>query len=94
MLFDGRAIKAEGNSNSSLMNSDAINAEFDRVLAMDPAKQASEWGTVDERIMTEVAPVVPLYVDVAYFLHGSKAGGLFISGVFPCPAFVDAYVMQ
>lgn len=94
VLFDGRAIKAEGNSNSSLMNSDAINAEFDRVLAMDPAKQASEWGTVDERIMTEVAPVVPLYVDVAYFLHGSKAGGLFISGVFPCPAFVDAYVMQ
>jgi len=94
VLFDGRSIKAEGNSNSAYMNSDAINAEFDRIQALDPDKQAAEWGALDERIMTEVAPVVPLYVDVAYFLHGSKVGGLFVSGVFPYPSFVNAYIEQ
>jgi len=94
VLFDGRSIKAEGNSNSAYMNSDAINAEFDRIQALDPDKQAAECGALDERIMTEVAPVVPLYVDVAYFLHGSKVGGLFVSGVFPYPSFVNAYIEQ
>jgi peptide/nickel transport system substrate-binding protein len=94
VLFDGRTIKAEGNSNSSFVNSDAINAEFDRVLALDPAQQTSEWAALDKRIMTELAPAVPLYVDVAYNVHGSKAGGLFISGIFGAPAFVNAYVAQ
>jgi peptide/nickel transport system substrate-binding protein len=94
VLFDGRTIKAEGNSNSSFVNSDAINAEFDRVLAEDPAAQTPEWAPLDKRIMTELAPAVPLYVDVAYYLHGSKTGGLFISGIFGSPAFVNAYVKQ
>jgi peptide/nickel transport system substrate-binding protein len=31
---------------------------------------------------------------VAYNVHGSKAGGLFISGIFGAPAFVNAYVAQ
>ena len=44
--------------------------------------------------MTELAPAVPLYVDVAYYLHGSKVGGLFISSIFGSPAFVNAYVEQ
>ena len=67
---------------------------FDRVLALDPSAQTAEWATLDERIMTELAPAVPLYVDVANNLHGSKVGGLFISGIFGAPAFVDAYVEQ
>ncbi len=94
VLFDGRTIKSEGNSNSSFVNSDAINAEFDRVLALDPSAQTAEWATLDQRIMTELAPAVPLYVDVANNLHGSKVGGLFVSGIFGAPAFVDAYAQQ
>jgi peptide/nickel transport system substrate-binding protein len=94
VLFDGRSIKAEGNSNTSYFNNDAINTEFDRVLAMDPSAQASEWSKIDERIMKEQAPAVPLFVEVAYYVHGSKAGGVFISSVFGYPAFVNAYVKQ
>jgi peptide/nickel transport system substrate-binding protein len=94
VLFDGRTIKAEGNSDSSFINNDAINAEFDRVLALDPSAQPAEWAKLDQRIMTELAPAVPLYVDVANDLHGSKAGGLFISSVFGFPALVNAYVRQ
>lgn len=94
VLFDGRGIKAEGNSNTSYFNDDALNAEFDRVLALDPAAQTSEWAKLDARIMREYAPAVPLYVDVAHYVHGSKAGGLFISSVFGWPSFVNAHVKQ
>jgi peptide/nickel transport system substrate-binding protein len=64
------------------------------VLALDPSAQPAEWAKLDQRIMTELAPAVPLYVDVANDLHGSKAGGLFISSVFGFPALVNAYVRQ
>lgn len=92
VLYDGRSIKAEGNSNTAFINDDAINKEFDRVLAMDPGAQAPEWAKLDKRIMTDLAPAVPLFVDVAYFLHGSKVGGLYVSSVFGYPAFTDVYV--
>ncbi|RGC70406.1 putative D,D-dipeptide-binding periplasmic protein DdpA precursor [Micromonospora sp. MW-13] len=94
VLYDGRTIKAEGNSNQSYLNDPAINAEFDRILTLEPAKQGPEWAKLDERIMKEQAPVVPLYVDVAYAVHGSKAGGVFISSVFGYPSFVNAHVKQ
>jgi peptide/nickel transport system substrate-binding protein len=91
-LFDGRSIKDEGNSDTSFMNDPAINAEFDRILAMPPAQQGPEWAKLDQRIMTQDAPAVPLYVDIAYYLHGSKAGGLFIGSVFGFPSFANAFV--
>jgi len=92
VLFDGRSIKAEGNSNTAFINDDAINKEFDRVLAMDPGAQAPEWAKLDKRIMMDLAPAVPLFVDVAFALHGSKVGGLYISSVFGYPAFTDVHV--
>ncbi|MEU5723893.1 ABC transporter substrate-binding protein [Micromonospora sp. NPDC047738] len=94
VLFDGRAIKAEGSNNTSQLNNDAINAEFDRVLAEDPAKQAEEWSNLDERLMKESAPAVPLYNEVISIAHGEKAGGVFIGSIFGWPSFVDAYVKQ
>ena len=94
MLFDGRNLKAEGNSNTSQVNDEAINAEFDRVLALDPAEQGGEWGKLDERIMKELAPAVPLYVEVVYVAHGSKVGGVFIGSIFGWPSFVNAYAKQ
>ncbi len=94
VLFDGRSIKDEGNSNTSQLNDPGINAEFDRVLALDPVAQADEWSKLDERIMKEHAPAVPLYVEVVTVAHGSKAGGLFIGSIFGWTSFVNAYVKQ
>ncbi|MEV0457862.1 ABC transporter substrate-binding protein [Catellatospora methionotrophica] len=94
VLFDGRTIKAEGNSNTSFVNNDAINAEFDRVLALDPAAQAPEWAKLDERIMKELAPAVPLYADVMFVMQGSKVGGVYIDSIFGYPAFTRAFVKQ
>ncbi|HEY0699045.1 MAG TPA: ABC transporter substrate-binding protein [Micromonospora sp.] len=92
VLFDGRSIKAENNSNTSYVNDDKINAEFDRILAMPAAEQGKEWAKLDERIMKELAPAVPLFVENGLYVHGSKAGGVFLSSIFGYPAFVNAYV--
>ena len=92
VLYDGRTIKATNNSNGSYVNDEAISADFDRVLALSPAAQAEEWGKLDQRIMIENAPAVPLYVDVGYYLTGSKVGGVFIGSVFGYPSFVNAHV--
>ncbi|WP_432900469.1 ABC transporter substrate-binding protein [Micromonospora matsumotoense] len=94
VLYDGRTIKAEGNSNQAYFNDPAVSAEIDRIQAMPPADQGPEWGKLDQRIMKEYAPVVPLFVDVAYTVHGSKAGGVFISSVFGYPSFVNAHVRR
>ena len=92
VLYDGRGIRAAGNSNESYFDDPAISAEFDRILALPPAEQAPQWAGLDERIMREHAPVVPLYVDVAYLVHGSKVGGVFVSSVFGYPCLLDAHV--
>ena len=94
VLYDGRTIKDTNNSNVSYVNDEAISADFDRVLALSPTMQAEEWGKLDERIMVENAPVVPLYVDVGYYLTGSKVGGVFIGSVFGYPSFVNAHVKK
>ncbi|WP_416902471.1 ABC transporter substrate-binding protein [Micromonospora echinospora] len=94
VLFDGRTIKAENNSNTSYVNNEAINAEFDRVLALPVAEQGAEWAKLDERIMKELAPAVPLFVENGYYLHGSKVGGIFISSIFGYPSFVNVHVKQ
>ncbi|MFV2100024.1 ABC transporter substrate-binding protein [Micromonospora sp. LOL_024] len=92
VLYDGRSIRAEGNNNESYFDDPTINAEFDRILALPPAAQGPEWAKLDERIMKDHAPVVPLYVDVAYLVHGSRIGGIFVSSVFGYPSLVNAHV--
>ena len=94
VLFDGRTIKAENNSDTSYVNSDEINKEFDRVLAMPAADQGKEWAKLDKRIMTELAPAVPLFVEQGYYLHGSKVGGIYLSSIFGYPALINVYVKQ
>ncbi|GGM87096.1 ABC transporter substrate-binding protein [Dactylosporangium sucinum] len=95
VLYDGRAIKADGSNNgASYLNESALNAEFDRVLAMPTGQQGAEWAKLDEKIMREYAPVVPLYVQVTTTVHGSKVNGLFIDSIFGNLAFANAYVKQ
>ncbi|WP_426511578.1 ABC transporter substrate-binding protein [Dactylosporangium sp. McL0621] len=93
VLYDGRAIKADGSNNgASYLNAPALNAEFDRVLALPVEQQGAEWAKLDEKIMREYAPVVPLYVQVMFTLHGSKVHGVFIDSIFGSPQFVNTYV--
>lgn len=93
-LYDGRAIKTDGSNNgTSYLDARPLDAEFDRILTMRPAAQPPEWARLDEKIMREYAPVVPLYVEMECTLHGSRVGGLFVDSIFGSPAFVNAHVL-
>ncbi|GGQ75754.1 ABC transporter substrate-binding protein [Couchioplanes azureus] len=93
VLYDGRSIKADGSNNgTSYLDAPALNAEFDRVLRLPPGQQGPGWAALDEKIMREYAPVVPLYVEMTFTLHGSQVGGLFVDSIFGGPAFVNAFV--
>jgi peptide/nickel transport system substrate-binding protein len=95
VLYDGRAIKDGGSNNgASYLNVPALNAEFDRILALPVAEQGAEWGKLDEKIMREYAPVVPLYVDVMFTIHGSKVGGIFVDSIWGSVAVTNAYVKK
>ncbi|MFI7576013.1 ABC transporter substrate-binding protein [Micromonospora sp. NPDC049497] len=81
-LYDGRQIGPEGNNNLSYLNDPTISAEVDRVQKLPAAEQDAAWMALDERIMRDLAPVVPLYYDAAYVMHGSKIGNAFLSDAF------------
>ncbi|GAB7038846.1 MULTISPECIES: ABC transporter substrate-binding protein [Catenuloplanes] len=92
-LYDGRGIKATGGNNgTSYLDARPLDAEFDRILAMPLDAQGAEWAALDERIMREYAPAVPLYVELTCTVRGPRLGGLFVDGVIGSPAFVNAFV--
>lgn len=62
------------------------------MLALPVERQGDEWAKLDEKIMREYAPVVPLYVQVMFTLHGSRVHGVFIDSIFGSPQFVNTYV--
>ncbi|PZS25359.1 MAG: ABC transporter substrate-binding protein [Pseudonocardiales bacterium] len=76
--FDGRQIRAKGNTNLSQLNNPAINAEIDRISAIrDPKQQAPEWSKLDEQIMG-LAPIVPLLYNAGIHVRGSKIRGAYL----------------
>lgn len=94
-LYDGRGIKADGSNNgTSYLDARPLDAEFDRILALPIDQQSPQWAALDEKIMREYAPVVPLYTELTCTVRGPAAGGLFVDSVFGSLAFVNAYVQQ
>jgi peptide/nickel transport system substrate-binding protein len=94
-LFDGRKITPTGNQNLSYFNNDAVNAEMDRIQTItDPNEAQKAWGALDQKIMTDFAPVIPAYYDASYTVTGSKVGNAFNSDAFGLPAVANVFVKQ
>ncbi|MFI5844232.1 ABC transporter substrate-binding protein [Catenuloplanes sp. NPDC051500] len=92
-LFDGRGIKVDGGNNgTSYLDARPLDAEFDRITALPIDEQSAQWAALDEKIMREYAPVVPLYIELTCTIRGPSAGGLFVDSVFGSLAFVNAFV--
>jgi peptide/nickel transport system substrate-binding protein len=92
-LVDGRTITARGNTNTSYFHDDAINAEIDRIGAITHLDQAARaWSALDEKIMREHAPLVPVYYDRTCTLNGSRVGGLYLHDVLGLASLVNAFV--
>ncbi len=81
-LYDGRSIQPAGNQNYSYINEQKLNSEIDRILALPADEATDQWAKLDEMIMRDWIPVVPVYNDKNYTLVGSKIGGHFLSDSF------------
>lgn len=78
-MFDGRLISANANSDPSMLNNPAINAEIDKIARTgNAAKAATMYGQLDKMIM-QLAPVVPLLSEHRVFLHGANVQNAFIT---------------
>ena len=94
-IYDGRTIRDSGNVNNEFFNVDEINTRIDEINSMsDLDESAKAWGELDEQIMKEYAPMVPLYYSVHFSLMGSKVGGLYLTSATGTLSWTDVYVKQ
>jgi len=92
-LLDGRSIAPAGNVNWSYYNSDATNAEIDRISAeTDSAQAAKDWAALDKKIMETDAPMIPTFNNRNYTLFGSKVGGAFLSSAYGATSLNNVFV--
>jgi peptide/nickel transport system substrate-binding protein len=78
-LLDGRSITSSGNRDLSYFSDPGLNAKMDRISAEPPSESAIDWGSLDQEIMTEFAPMIPMFGNRNYTLVGSRVGGAFLS---------------
>lgn len=91
-LLDGRTIGATGNTNSSYFDDAAVNTELDRISALPFAERGKAWSALEERVMRDHAPLVPVFHDKTLKLNGSRVGGLHLDGMLGGTSLVNAFV--
>ncbi|GIJ75380.1 ABC transporter substrate-binding protein [Virgisporangium ochraceum] len=92
-LVDGRTIAAKGNSNTSYLDDPVVDAEIDRIRAIDDLAEAGrEWSRLDERLMRDIAPVVPVFYDRTCALNGLGVDGLYLHEVLGVTSLTTAFV--
>jgi peptide/nickel transport system substrate-binding protein len=94
-LLDGRPIAATGNTDLSYYDSTVTDAEIDRIeaeAATDPIHATVDWSSLDKRVMTQEAPLIPLLNGRTFTMYGSHVGGALLSSVYGLPSFNSVYV--
>lgn len=93
LMKGGPAIQPKGNNNWSYFDNAEVNAELDK-LAAEPnvAKAAEGYMKLDEKVMKEFAPLVPVYYDHSFTLVGSKIGGVYLSTTWGSPSLQNVWV--
>jgi peptide/nickel transport system substrate-binding protein len=92
VLLNGSGIAPRGNVNTSYFNEPTINKKLDDLkVELDRAKAATAYGELDQEIMTNYAPKIPLYYAKAFNMRGSKVWS-FISPLYSNYNLVDAFV--
>jgi peptide/nickel transport system substrate-binding protein len=93
LMKGGAAIKAEGNNNWSYFDNAEVNAELDKLSTEpDVAKAAAGYMALDEKVMKDFAPLVPVYYDHRFVLVGSKIGGCYLSSTWGYPSLQNVWV--
>ncbi len=94
VLYDGRKLGPQGNSNVSYFNADDVNAEIDRVSALPAGDAGPEWAKIDKMIQEKYYPVVPIYQTKLLQVHGAKVGGVFLSATYGTEVLYNAHIKQ
>jgi peptide/nickel transport system substrate-binding protein len=91
VLLDGNLIK-DGASNYSQFNNADINKQLEALqVEPDRVKAATEYGALDQNIMTNYAPLIPWDYIRTFSLMGSKVGGAHISNLYDEPVLADMF---
>ncbi len=85
-LVDGR------DGRVSLVNDAAVNARLDELDKLPINEQNAQAVQLDRKILTELCPLLPLYVDEAHYLHGSLVNQVPISASSNLPDLNTAYL--
>ena len=93
VLVDGSKIVDEGNNNLAYFNDPGINAKLAELRAMtDRGAAAAQYGALDEKIMTEFAPVIPLRYIRNFTIAGPDIKNTWQSPLWAHFSLVTAYV--
>jgi peptide/nickel transport system substrate-binding protein len=93
VLWDGTKIVDKGNNNLSYFNEPSVNAKIQELrTAADPGAVASQYGDLDQRIMTEFAPAIPLRYIRNFTIAGPSVGNTWQSPLWAHFSLVTAYV--
>jgi peptide/nickel transport system substrate-binding protein len=91
--MDGTKIVEEGNNNYSYFSDPGVNAELKRLRELtDRGAAAAAYGDLDEKIMRDFAPVVPLRYLRNFAIYGPKIGNAPMSPLWAHFNLSGAYV--
>lgn len=93
VLFDGSKIVDEGNQNYSYFNDPGVVAKLKELRFMtDRGAAGTQYGALDEQIMKDFAPAIPLRFIRNYTLQGKNVGGTFVSPLYAAYNLTGIYV--
>jgi peptide/nickel transport system substrate-binding protein len=92
VLFKSDAIEL-GNSAGQIQDK-ALDAEIDKITALDPNAQLKEWSKIDKKILQEYLPVLPLYYSQSAFPVGKNIGHAVNDVTQGMPEFTSLYLKQ
>ena len=95
-LLDGRTMSAtDAKSNYSRQNDPAIQALFEATdLMTDVKKSDKALGDIEQKVIQDLAAVVPVYMQIANVIVGSKVGGVQQDGGYGTASPAAAYIKK
>jgi len=92
LMRGGDSIRAEGNLNWSYLDVPAVNDELDRLAAEPNVQKAAEgYMALDEKVMRDYAPLIPIYYGHVFSLVGDQIGGMFVSSAWGSVSLQDCH---
>ncbi|MDG4822900.1 ABC transporter substrate-binding protein [Asanoa sp. WMMD1127] len=94
VLYDGRKIGPQGNSNVSYFNADDVNSAIDAASALPAGEAGDDWANIEKTIVEKYYPVVPIYQSKTFLVMGDKVGGVFHSDSIGTTVYYNAHIKQ